>query len=759
MFRWAVLFGCVAAGIGLAVSLALGPLAQRRREAPPLQPVGERAMPLDSEESQEVASALPPQIEEPPALSLVQAPEILPEEEVAPLAPEPQLAELVLVPLEENEPESPPSSSTTSRRGIETPPPALDEDAYFAGGEDREAARFEVSEEVAAPAGFVAAVQTNAEPDAEKEEDAPPAPPFPPPPDDEPIASANIEEVAPPPAPAVVQSGESNGKLVIDTKDSDIREVLKLLGEAGGYNILASKSVTGQVTASLTNVDVDEALAAILNSTGYISRREGRFIYVGQPADLAQMDQLRDTIGTRVYRPNYVTAAELNKLITPLLTETVGKATVSSPAEVGIANDSARAGGDNFGGAEVVIVRDYLSVLAQIDQIVADVDRRPKQVAIEAMILSVKLDNTNEFGVDLSLLRNAASASLVSGTPAAALANMDFTEGGFKFGFLDGSVGSFIKALETVGETSVVAAPRLMCLNKQRAEILIGAQLGYISTTVTETASTQSVEFLEVGAQLRLRPFISEDGVIRMEVHPELSTGVVKVEDGLTLPDKEVTQVTTNIMCADGRTVIIGGLIREDLSTNINQLPYLGSLPYVGWAFRTKTDKVERRELIVLITPRIVGEPMMGDEGDAAAHAYVTRHETVVDKMTPIGRRHWSTHYLRLAQAAWAAGDGQAALKNVNLAIHFEPTRAEANALRKEIVDAGFGDKKVRSHLREGLAPGAHPHKDYSKQGFPWQKPGDSYNGGPPIETAHDDGQPGSARDIAAPPREIFEAP
>ena len=105
----------------------------------------------------------------------------------------------------------------------------------------------------------------------------------------------------------------------------------------------------------------------------------------------------------------------------------------------------------------------------------------------------------------------------------------------------------------------------MLCLNKQRAEILIGAQKGYVSTTVTENASTQSIEFLEVGTQLRIRPYIFSDGTIRLEVHPELSTGDVRVVEGFTLPDKEVTQVTTNIMCRDGSTVIIGGLISSTL--------------------------------------------------------------------------------------------------------------------------------------------------------------------------------------------------
>ena len=147
-------------------------------------------------------------------------------------------------------------------------------------------------------------------------------------------------------------------------------------------------------------------------------------------------------------------------------------------------------------------------------------------------------------------------------------------------------MSSFIEALETIADTNVVASPRVLCLNKQRAEVQIGSELGYVSTTVTENAATQSIDFLEVGTQLRIRPFISSDGFIRMEIHPELSTGTVRIDGGFTLPDKEVTEVTTNIMCRDGNTVVIGGLIREDLATATSQAPDSRQLALGGATLR-----------------------------------------------------------------------------------------------------------------------------------------------------------------------------
>ncbi len=232
--------------------------------------------------------------------------------------------------------------------------------------------------------------------------------------------------------------------------------------------------------------------------------------------------------------------------MTPLLTAGVGSISVTPPAEEGMADDSTKDGGNKFAGGDSILVHDYVAVLDQVDQVIAEIDKKPLQVAIEAMILRVTLDDKYNFGVDFALLRN--HLLFATGTPLANLSDFDISAGGLQFAYLDGSTGAFVQALETIGDTDVVASPKVMVVDKARAEILIGQQLGYVNTTITETSTAQNVQFLEVGAQLRLRPFISSDGLVRMEVHPELSTGEVKVEQGLTLPDKDVTQVTTNIM-------------------------------------------------------------------------------------------------------------------------------------------------------------------------------------------------------------------
>ncbi|MGB6043038.1 MAG: secretin and TonB N-terminal domain-containing protein [Pirellulales bacterium] len=501
---------------------------------------------------------------------------------------------------------------------------------------------------------------------------------------------------------------EGDDRLSLQLKDTDIREVLELLSRGSGRNIMATKVVTGTVSATLQGVTFETALRAILKTTGYVARQEGGIIYVGTPEELQSAPPAPEPINTRIYRPNYIRASDLQTLITPLLSPGLGTVSVSEPAENGIAANSTGAGGDNYANSEVVLVRDYESVLIQIDQVFEDVDIRPLQVSIEAMILSVRLDDATRVGVDFELLKDRSDARIISGSPPLSLGQLDFSNGGLKVGFLNGNVSVFLDALETVGDTDVIATPRLLVLNKQRAEILIGAELGYVSSTVTETATTQTVEFLEVGTQLRIRPFISSDGMIRMEVHPELSTGSVRVEGGFTLPDKEVTEVTTNIIAYDGSTVIIGGLIRDDVATAATQIPLLGSLPGIGPLFRQKVEDYNRREILVLITPHIVSDPELSDEGNHAAMESHHRQAVAFEKLSPLGQQRIGHEHFTKARHALAVGNPQLAMKHVNLAIHYNHQHRAAIDLRADIWNGEqLGDHAAGS---EYTKPGAEAH-------------------------------------------------
>ena len=178
-----------------------------------------------------------------------------------------------------------------------------------------------------------------------------------------------------------------------------------------------------------------------------------------------------------------------------------------------------------------------------------------------------------------------------------------------------------------------------------------------------------------------------------MEVHPELSTGQVTTQGGSRCRDKDLTQVTTNVMVRDGATVVIGGLIREDLTTNATQIPLLGNLPGVGFLFRQKQETTQRNEILVLITPHIVYDCEAATEGARGADDSIAARPSMPTQMSPLGKRHLGRKYYRLAQEAFAAGDQPRALRFIDLAIHFDPLNRAAIDLRTDIVTGNhFGE-------------------------------------------------------------------
>ena len=189
-------------------------------------------------------------------------------------------------------------------------------------------------------------------------------------------------------------------------------------------------------------------------------------------------------------------------------------------------------------------------------------------------------------------------------------------------------------------------------------------------------------------------------------------------------------------------------------------MPFLGDVPYVGWLFRQTTQTIDRNEIIVLITPRIVSEPFMCKEGIALGNEFTQRQNVYFNKMSPIGKRNLGLHHLRMARAAYNAGDYMVAMKQVNLAIHHDPQSRDAIKLRNDIVAAGgFEDESIREYLHKGLAPLSGRHYDYSRQGYPWKE----FEGfSPPMEPTaiNDPGITGHTRTILRPaprPGNLFD--
>lgn len=535
-----------------------------------------------------------------------------------------------------------------------------------------------------------------------------------------------VGETPPAPAAAGANAGGAPGdKITMNLRGVPLAQVLESFAVEYRMSIVAGADVTGTVTMNLFEVPAEEALRAVLAVNGYGYRKSGDMFLVERTEKLQASAAAgeKEEIETRVVRLNYLRADEAIKLVTPLKTEQ-GVFTAGSPPEDGIESDATRAGGNQPASGEIVVLKDVRSVLDAVTKVLADLDRRPRQVLVEATILEVKLDDNTTLGVDFNSLDginfadlsglsnfNSVSTAAVKGAQFADNISSVGTFGfasdantdGLHFGILTDDVALFVEALEKVTDTSVLANPRVLVVDRQRAEIIIGAKLGYKTSTTTETSTVQDVQFLDVGTQLRFRPFISDDGFVRLEIHPESSTGVVDPVSGL--PSESTTEVTTNVLVKDGNTICIGGLIGDQIETATKQIPGLGDIPYLGVIFRRTDDKVSRREVIVLLTPHVVDGGVRDDAGLLQADSMANNRDMILWNQLPISRERLARGWVEKAESALDAGDARKAWRCAEAALDFIPTDVHATKVRRRALAAlGLPDQETRAlEALEGL--------------------------------------------------------
>lgn len=551
--------------------------------------------------------------------------------------------------------------------------------------------------------------------------------------------AARRSAVAPPPD-APPPNGDGKPTLTVNEAglfDVHLREValsdaLRLLSQSSRRNISVSEAAGAKVTTDLYQVTFDEALDALLTPAGLAWFSRGRFIFVCRPDERDALLNANRATELRVFELNFIAAREVVPVVTKLLSPKGFITHTIDPTTPGLALtpeafDEALAGG--LGGksravGEFIVVRDYPEALAEIAAVVARLDARPRQVMVEATILRARLNENNALGVDFNALAGVDFRTLgftsvggVNRTPGQVPprefdrglgavqtdVSAQLPAGGLSLGVITNNVGTFIRALEATVDLTIVANPKILTLNEQPGRVIVGREDGYQTTTVTETAAVQNVEFLQTGTQILFRPFIGNDGYVRMDIHPEDSSG------GLTptnLPFKDTTEVTSSVLVRDGHTLVIGGLFRDITMSRAQQIPWFGNIPGIGLLGRGKHDEVTREEVIVLLTPHIVDGPAASGES-ARARDEIERRRTLAHRaLLPWGRE-------RLAQAhyGWAlehqrAGRTKDALWDLDQALWMNPGFVEADELREQLREESAREPDnsvIRHFLHEWL--------------------------------------------------------
>ena len=495
----------------------------------------------------------------------------------------------------------------------------------------------------------------------------------------------------------------SFGEVDLHVKDLEVAKVLQLLSIQSQRNIIASRNVAGVISADLYGVDFYEALDAVLHTNGFGYQEKGNLIYVYTAAELEQIKETEIQLVHRIVRLNYITANDASTFVTPLLSE-AGSISISGEVSSGFQPSIGDGGANSFAHTDTMIIHDYAEVVDEILAVLAELDVRPSQVLVEATVLRSELDEKNAFGVDLSVLANFGINqfanplnvvdSLINGVPNATEASSGFqttvgdtgsANSSTKIGFINNSVAAFITALDSVNDTTVVANPKLLVLNRQRADLLVGNKDGYISTTQTETSTTTTVEFLETGIQLTLRPFVSDDGFVRMELKPSISSGGVVEFAGEVIPSTENQELTTNVVVRNGQTVVLGGLFKEETKVDRSQVPGLGDIPIIGVAFKGQNDEVLREEVIFLITPTILKDEQLYATGDRASESIELARLGAREGLLPWSKTKLITSYLREAQGFFDQGDREKALWAVNMILTIDPKLMDAIRLKETL--------------------------------------------------------------------------
>lgn len=415
-------------------------------------------------------------------------------------------------------------------------------------------------------------------------------------------------------------------KITIDLQDADIVNVIRLIGDVSGKNVVVAEDVKGKVTLKLKNVPWDQALDVILKTKDLGQETRGGIIRVVQQskldserqARLALQDEREKKMPTtvRLIPVNYAVAKELQPQVKEILS-----------ARGKVAHDER---------TNVLIVEDIRDNLDQAERLVRTLDTQTPQVLIEARMVEGTTKFSRTLGIqwggglffsqrggnptglvfpsNLGLAGGADNADQLSGTPTAGVpfppnfaVNLPAQNVNSGVGLNLGSIGNFgflnarLSAAESSGQAKVISAPRVTTLNNKRARITQGVDI----TIPVVTANTMTVQVIHAALTLDVTPHVTADGSILMALNiqndvPDFTQRTIDV------PAVQTKQAETEMLVNDGDTAVIGGIYTRNQGESTDQTPFLGSIPILCWLFKSYTETDDRSEMLVFITPRIV---------------------------------------------------------------------------------------------------------------------------------------------------------
>jgi type II secretory pathway component GspD/PulD (secretin) len=390
-------------------------------------------------------------------------------------------------------------------------------------------------------------------------------------------------------------------KVSITIQDISVREVMEMLSAQRRLNIFVADGIDARVSVNVYDMSVEDAIEAIADSAGLaVERRNGNYFIV-ERNEVGRYNASGLT-EVKAFKVQYSDTSQV---------ETILKEHLSSLGKITTLTDRS-----------MLVVEDMPDFMRRIEVLLEQIDREPKQILIEAKILEVTLTDGESFGIDWAKLFEGSGGSGAFGVQG--LSNPGSP--GLFFEFVGPNIQVALDMLRDRGRLRTLSTPKLLAMEDREARTQVGTRLGYRVTTTINQVTSESIEFLETGIILRVTPSVDRQGMILLDIHPEVSQGLVS-DDGI--PNKSTTQLSTRMLVPDGRTIFLGGLIRRSTDESREGVPVLGDIPGVGALFSNRSHTVSTTEIVVLITPKL-----MDFRDNAWNRAQVESTSRVEEKMT-----------------------------------------------------------------------------------------------------------------------------
>ncbi len=364
--------------------------------------------------------------------------------------------------------------------------------------------------------------------------------------------------------------------ITLVVRDTEVREVFEMLSRKENVGIALGDDIEGKVSISLFDVGLDEAIRSIAQAAGYgVERRDGTYVILD--FDEVGQDRPDGVTDIRSFKIQYTDAEDVETILEKHLSR-YGQITALPERRL-------------------IVVEDLPEFLDRVEGLLEEVDRQPSQILLEAKVLEINLSENDVLGVDWSRIAQVDGARLEVGVDGLANAGAP----GLFFNLLTNNLEGALEALTEQGRVRALASPRLLTIENEEAEVLVGERLGFRVTTTINQVTTESVEFIDSGVILRFTPSVDREGRILLEIHPEVSTGTIT--DGI--PSVTTTEVTTQLLAENGERIFIGGLIRDSATESRRGVPLLSRIPFLGLLF-SRSEWINRStETVVIVTPTL----------------------------------------------------------------------------------------------------------------------------------------------------------